>query len=172
MHGCSHKHLRRSVPAMQREQEWVESTSPPSRMGISNRAWRQLLTTELTIRLVTNANPGGNITISDLELAATVAHHDTLAHYADIGERTTNNLHDNTASVYWHRKSSTTTTKAASYILRLRALHQLFHRYVARHYYLPGKMNVMADDCSRLWALSNSQLFAHFDYLYHQPNSW
>jgi hypothetical protein len=30
----------------------------------------------------------------------------------------------------------------------------------------------MAHNCSRLWALSDSQLLAHFDYLYPQPNSW
>jgi hypothetical protein len=35
-----------------------------------------------------------------------------------------------------------------------------------------GKMNAMADDFPRLWALSASQLLAHFDSLYPQHNSW
>jgi hypothetical protein len=40
------------------------------------------------------------------------------------------------------------------------------------HDYLSGKMNAMVDDFSSLWALSDSQVFAHFDSLYPQPNSW
>jgi hypothetical protein len=83
--------------------------------------WCQLLPTELTTWLVINDNPSGDITIIDLELAATVAHHDVLAHYINIREGTTNNLLDNTATVYWQRKGSTTTTKAAACILRYRS---------------------------------------------------
>jgi hypothetical protein len=63
-------------------------------------------------------------------------------------------------------------TKAAAYILHLQALHQCVHRYAPRHDYLPGEMNAMTDDCSRLWDLSDSQLLAHFYYLYPRPNSW
>jgi hypothetical protein len=145
----------------------VYFTLQPDR-SIQPYLWRQLLPTELTTRLVTDANPSGDITISDLELAATVVHHGGIAHYIDIREGTTNNLHDNTLAVYWQQKVSTTTTKAAAYILCLQAIIQLTHQYVPRHEYLPGGMNTMADDCSRL----HSQVLAHFHYLYPQPNSW
>jgi hypothetical protein len=37
---------------------------------------------------------------------------------------------------------------------------------------MPGKMNVMEDECSRLWDLYHSQVIAHFDYIYPRPNSW
>jgi hypothetical protein len=87
----------------------------------------QLIPTELNTRLVTDANPIGDITTSNLELAATITHDDVLAHYVNIWERTTNNLHENKAAVYWKRKGSTTTSNAASYILHLQALHQRFH---------------------------------------------
>jgi hypothetical protein len=56
--------------------------------------WNQLLPAEVTTRLVTGANPSGDIIISDLELAATVSHHDILAHYVGIHELTTNKLHE------------------------------------------------------------------------------
>jgi hypothetical protein len=65
--------------------------------------WYQILPTELITRLVTNANPSGNITISDLELAVTITHRGILAHYINIWEQTTNNLHAHTSAVYWQQ---------------------------------------------------------------------
>jgi hypothetical protein len=50
--------------------------------------------------LVTDVTPTGNLMISDFELATTVTHHDDLFHAVDLQEWTTNNLHDNTATVY------------------------------------------------------------------------
>jgi hypothetical protein len=61
----------------------------------------KLLPTELTTWLGTDVKPSGNITISNLELAATVTHHDVLVHYVKIWEQTTNNLHDNASSLCW-----------------------------------------------------------------------
>jgi hypothetical protein len=81
--------------------------------------WRHRFSEDIVARLVTDANPTGDLTISDLELAATVAHHDVLVQAIDLQERTNNNLHDNTAAIYWQREVSTTTTKAAAYIIRL-----------------------------------------------------
>jgi hypothetical protein len=37
---------------------------------------------------------------------------------------------------------------------------------------MPGDVNVMADDASRLFALSDDQLLTHFDTVYPQMNSW
>jgi hypothetical protein len=54
---------------------------------------------EINNWIVTDANPTGDLTISDFELAATVAHYDILVHAVDLRERTSNNLHDNTATV-------------------------------------------------------------------------
>jgi hypothetical protein len=125
--------------------------------------WRQRLSEDIIARLVTDANPTGDLTISDLEVAVTVAHHDVLVQAIDLRERTTNNLHDNTATMYWQRKGSTTTTKSTSYLIRLKALHQRYNRYIPRHDYLSGVMNAMPDNCSRLWALSDSQLLSHFN---------
>jgi hypothetical protein len=65
---------------------------------------------------VTDANPTGDLTISEFELAATFTHHDLIVHAVDLREHTTHNLNNNTAMIYWQRKGSTTTTttKAAA----------------------------------------------------------
>lgn len=135
-------------------------------------AWRQRYPAAVTAALVSYDNPSGTISNSDLELAGTVAHHDVLVHATDMREHTTYNLHDNTPAVAWQRKGSTTTTGPAAYLLRIQALHQRFHRYVPRHDYIPGLVNAMADDCSRLWELTDSQFLAYFNRTYPQSVSW
>ena len=81
-------------------------------------------------------------------------------------------MSDNVAAVYWLRKGSTTTTKPPAYLLRLQAFHQRHHRYVARHDYIPGPANAMADDCSRLWHLTDAELLAYFNTTYPQTVPW
>jgi len=49
---------------------------------------------------VSFSNPTGTITNSDLELAGSVAQQDTLAQAADIREKTTHHLCDNTPTAY------------------------------------------------------------------------
>ena len=79
---------------------------------------------------------------------------------------------DNIPGVVWHHKQSTSTTGPAAYLLRLNSIHQRHFRYLAKSYYLPGPANVMADDCSRMLHLSDSQLLARFNLLYPQPLPW
>jgi hypothetical protein len=50
------------------------------------------------------------------------------------------------------------TLKALAYLLRLSSLHQRFHRYHSEISHIPGVVNQMADDCSRLWHLADSQI--------------
>ena len=134
--------------------------------------WRAPFPPHIVNALVSYTNPLGTITNSDLELAGTIAHHDVLAHQADIRELTIHNLHDNTPAMFWQRKGSTTTTKAAAYLLRLQSLHQRFHRYVPLHDYIPGPANVMADTCSRAWHLSDAALLTFFNFHFPQRLSW
>jgi hypothetical protein len=62
--------------------------------------WRSSFCREVQSRLITFSNPAGTITNSDLELAASVAQHDILAHQADIREATIHNSSDNKATVW------------------------------------------------------------------------
>jgi hypothetical protein len=122
--------------------------------------------------LVSFDNPTGSITNSDLELAGRIAHQDILAQEVNIAEANLATGTDNTPTLAWTIKGSTTTTRATAFLLRLSAFHQRFHRYQMQPFYIPGPLNRMADDTSRLWKLDDSQLIAHFNAVYPQNESW
>jgi hypothetical protein len=79
---------------------------------------------------------------------------------------------DNTPTLFWQRKGSTTTTGAPAYLLRAQALHQRPHRYIPRHDFIPGIANDMSDDASRLHHLSDAKFLTHFNHRYPQDLSW
>ena len=143
----------------------LDPTAPPI-------VWRAPFPTQVQLSLVTAENPRGTISISDLELVGTIAHKDVLAHARHVQERTIWVAGDNKASLSWATKGSATSDRARAYLLRLNALHQRAHRYVARHHYIAGPANSMADDASRLWHLSETALLTHFNSHYPQPTSW
>ncbi|KAL7577853.1 hypothetical protein ACA910_010599 [Epithemia clementina (nom. ined.)] len=101
--------------------------------------WRAPFPPNIQQRLVSHSNPNGTISNSDLELAGALVHQDVLAQMADIRKLTTLAFHDNTPAVYWQHKGSATTLGPAAYLLRMRAIHQLFHRYIAHQDYIPAK---------------------------------
>jgi hypothetical protein len=146
---------------------------PPLRHGNPSPVlWQCKLPEDITAQLVSYDNPTGSITNSDLELMATIVHKDVLAHAFDVRERTIATGTDNTPALAWQRKGSVSTQGPAAYLLRLQALHQRFHRYNAEHFFLPGKLNSMADDASRLTHLSPTALLAHFESHYPQKLPW
>ena len=134
--------------------------------------WRAKFPKEISEELVTHENPKGRITNSDLELAAGVLQNDIAAHNFQISERTISSGSDNTPTIAWQTKGSTTTIAAPAYLLRVQALHQRYYRYYSTPFFVPGKLNAMADDCSRLWTLTDSELLAHFNETYPQVVSW
>jgi hypothetical protein len=134
--------------------------------------WRLQWPDDITADLVSDSNPNGSITNSDLELAGGLLHLDAIAQHFDIRERTILSKTDNLATLFWQRKGSATTTAAPAHLLRLFGVHQRFHRYVPRHDYIPGLSNPMADDASRLFTLSNSNFLSHFNSTYPQKKSY
>jgi hypothetical protein len=134
--------------------------------------WRAPFPTDIQSDIVATNNPGGSITNSDLELAGTIAQHDVAAQLGDVRHRTIGTLTDNTPALAWQRKGSTTTTGPAAYLLRCQALHQRHHRYQKTLEHIPGTANAMADDCSRLWQLTDGALLTHFDAHYPQETPW
>jgi hypothetical protein len=147
---------------------WFDALSPPQPPLV----WRHPFVPGIPAALVTSDNPRGTISISDLELLATIAHKDVIAQRRAVSKRTLWLASDNKAAVAWATKGSSTTASARAYLLRLNALHQRTHRYVARHHYIPGPVNSMADDASRLWHLTDSALLTHFNSRYPQHTSW
>lgn len=134
--------------------------------------WRSEFPSDIQKDLVSFKNPNGSITNSDLELAGCIGHQDILLQEVDCAMRTITPLGDNTPQVSWHHKGSTTTTGPAAYLLRMNSLHQRHFRYLSKAGWIAGDANKMADDCSRLWQLSDSQLLAYFNSVYPQMHSW
>jgi hypothetical protein len=151
---------------------------PPQHMWRNTKAaghpivWRERFPPDVANDLVTSDNLTGRITNSDLELAGSLAQHDITAHHYDVRERTTHHATDNINTYSWQRRGSVSTNDVPAYLLRLQALHQRFHRYLPQPSFLPGTANGMADDASRLWALSDRQLLTYFNSTYPQRQSW
>jgi hypothetical protein len=153
---------------------WLPLNDPDDRLKATHppMLWRERFPAHIQRRLVSWKNPSGDITNSDLELAGTIGHQDVLAHEVNIAEANTATGTDNTPALYWQTKGSTTTTKAAGYLLRLSALHQRHHRYLSSFFHIPGVRNCMADDCSRLWHLTDTELLVYFNAKYPQSEPW
>ena len=134
--------------------------------------WRSKFPVLIQAALITAECPRGTLSTSDLELAGTIAHKDVLAQARHVQERTIWVAGDNRASLSWATKGSSTSTTVRAYLLRLNSMHKRAHRYVARHHYLPGSLNSMADDASRLWNLNDAELLTHFNSHYPQTASW
>lgn len=149
---------------------WFDATTPAS--PTQPVLWRMRFPDRVRNALVTSSNPTGTLSISDLELTAVIAHKDVLAQHCDVAERTIWIASDNQAAVTWATKGAATSVAARAYLLRFNSFHQRTHRYVARHHYIPGSVNAMADDASRLWSLPDDELLTHFNTTYPQATSW
>ena len=134
--------------------------------------WRARFPPDVVKSLVSFKNPHGTVTNSDLELAGSILHHEAAVQCFDVRERTTKSSTDNTPTLFWQRKGSTTTTTAPAYLLRVQAIHRRFHSYASLHDFLAGDQNSMADDASRLLHLSDLQFLTYFNYHYPQHQSW
>jgi hypothetical protein len=145
---------------------WLSATGEPPIV------WRSRFPHHIAQTLITADNPHRSVSISDLELAGMIAHKDVLARLRDIREHTIWIAGDNRAAIAWSNKGSSTSVTARAYFLQYNALHQRHYRYLARHHYIPGPVNTMADDASRRWDLTDSQLLTHFNSQFPQATSW
>ena len=113
-------------------------------------------------------NPHSTISNSDLELAGHVAHNDVFASVENIDTVTVASYTDNTPALYWTKKGSTFTSIPSAYLLQLQVLHQRNYRYHGKISHIVGTANVMIDDCSQLWHLTDEQLLTHSNLNYPQ----
>ena len=131
---------------------WFPSSNITPRAGYVNTqplAWQFQWPQHIVDRLVTDDNPRGTITNSDLELAGGLLHLDALTQCFDIRERTVLSKGDNLSTTFWERKGSTTSDTPPAYLLRLFGIHQRIHRYIPRFDYISGSSNHIADALSR-----------------------
>jgi hypothetical protein len=148
---------------------WFPSPAITPRGHYTNTAplaWRFKWPQDIVNQLITDTNPHGTITNSDLELAGGLLHLDAITHCFDVRERTILSKGDNLSTTFWERKGSTTSNKPPAYLLRLFGMHQRIHRYIPRFDYISGVSNHIADALSRRfnepWSHVSSSLSAKF----------
>ena len=134
--------------------------------------WRMSYPRSIQREVVSFDNPRGTITNSDLETSAGVLGKDVLAQEVDLTEANVESGGDNTPATSRLTKQSHTTDGPSGYLMRLSGVHRRHYRYQDRWFYLPGPINVMADDASRLWHLSDTELLSHFNTQYPQSVPW
>ena len=167
--------------AIPRRQPLLVSSAPPGASGLLQRAlpdlpvpvvWRTTFPPSVTSRLVSWSNPTGDINNSELELLGAYLHDDVAAQCWDVRERTLRSATDNLATLSWYRNGSVTTTSPTATILRQHAMHQRYHRYLTLKDFVPGALNNMADDASRLASLTDAQFLTYFNATYPQVSPW
>jgi hypothetical protein len=112
--------------------------------------------------LVTYANHNGMITNSDMGLMASVAQHDVLTQMLGIREVTIHNSLDKMVTVWWNHNGATSNSGPIDHLVGLQALHKRHYLCDPTFDHIVGEANAnaMADACSRLWHLNDSQLTA------------
>ena len=134
--------------------------------------WRHPFSPDVQQQLVSADNLSGRITNSDLEQAGLLAQASLMCTTHDTRYATLANGCDNTPTVGRTDKGAVASDGPAAYLCHYASAHQRAHRYCHRAKYLPGLMNVMADDASRLQHLTDSAFLAHFQQKYPQPQPW
>ena len=125
---------------------WFSGTSP-----LKPTVWRILFPKFVIANLVSSKNPTGFITNSDLEMAGLLCQWLVLECIApaSLQHATAGMFSDNTPTVTWANKLSTSTSTLASYLLRALAIRLHVHKANALTAHEAGKTNTMADVTSR-----------------------
>ncbi len=128
--------------------------------------WRLALAPAIKQRLLTTSNPAGDITINDLELAATCLGYATQLHHSTLSSFTSTCIAtDNTPAAAWVTKGSPTMVGPPTFLLRQLALESRKHNAALTALYTPGTTNIIADFLSRSFHLTDDELFYHLQHL-------
>jgi hypothetical protein len=134
--------------------------------------WRSTFPPHIQENLVTSDNPNGSLSINDLELAALIVG-------ASLAAITSAHTHhnvmlgsDNTAACAWLNRGSTTSASANAFLLHQLAFLRRSFQFALSATYIFGASNIIADCCSRLFHLSDSEFLAHMNELFPVKPSW
>jgi hypothetical protein len=111
---------------------------PQLNATIQHILWRRPFPKAVQQRLVSFDNPRGDISNSELELAASIAQHDIMAQSFDVREVTIHNSSDHVVTVWWQRKGGTSSSGPTARLIRLQALHQRHYHYIPLFDYITG----------------------------------
>ena len=134
--------------------------------------WRVPFPDDVQDRLVSVTNPSGDVTNSDLEHCGLITQVALIAERHDVRHATIASSSDNTPAVARVAKGAVSSPGAAALLCNYACLHQRQHEYCHQASYIPGPINVMADDASRLQHLTDAQFLSHFEQNYPQDKDW
>ena len=134
--------------------------------------WRVPFPEDIQAALVSEENPTGSMTNSDLEQAAILMQLEMVALQKGATYATIHTFSDNTSTIARFRKGAISSDRAPAYLCRLASLHQRVHRYCSVVSFINGPENVMADDTSRLQHLPHPVYLSHFNQRYPQDGPW
>jgi hypothetical protein len=122
-------------------------------------AWRHPWTDSIRNRLVQHTSPGGDINMSELELAALVTgHHLQLNHTPPQRHTTSVIATDNTPTQAWVHSGSVSTIKPPAFLLHLLAHDCRAWTSQIIPVFAPGTTNTISDFLSRSFFLSDAEL--------------
>jgi len=149
---------------------WVPAITAPDGQPC---IWRHPYPSSWAKRLLSTNNTQGDLTNSDLELAALLTGHATRAtHTPHVPHLSTYTATDNTPTQGWVAKGSATTDKNPAFLLRLLA-HLCRETLSTIHpVFTPGASNTLADFLSRSFHLSDMELLSHVQQHYPVQPPW
>ena len=143
----------------------------PSHLG-KDLVWHHPWLSDIIAKLVSSTNRERTITNYNLELVALFLHKATLlAAVTDARLAAPHSGSKNTPTASWSTKESLTINPVVGDLLRLRALHLRQFFINPSVFYHPGVKNLMVDEDSCLFDLSDTALLDHMSAAYPQPQS-
>ena len=143
----------------------------PSRSG-KDLVWHHPWPSDIIVKIVSSTNRDRMITNSNLELVEIVLHEAILlAAVTDARLAAPHSGSDNTPTASWSTKEFSTINPVVAELLRLRALHLRQFFINPSVFYHPGVKNLMVDEDSCLFDLSDTALLDHMSAAYPQPKS-
>jgi hypothetical protein len=146
--------------------------------AIKPSVWRVEFPADITNQVVSDKNPKGVLTNSDLEMAGVLLHYLALEQIvADLRATQAVIGCDNTPAVAWTRRmASRAASPVAHRLLRGLAMRQRTTRAAPPEiFHTEGERNVLADVASRVIAnqpnISNAAFLAHFNHRFPLPQS-
>ena len=133
--------------------------------------WRSPFSATTLVRLVLDTNPGGDVTINDLELATPLAQVQIFAPVMETLDHIRTSM-GNTAMQGWDKRESVRTAAVVGPILWDLALPIRTHKIHSSVRRISGTDNKMAGAASRLTPLTNNMFLCHFYLIFPHRKPW
>jgi hypothetical protein len=148
---------------------WIPTPLAPM---TSAYIFRQAFPAHIQQDLVSVETPRGSITNSDLELATLVFGATLIRHLHPSQHASLLCASNNTATVTWTSKGSTSSTAARALLLRWLATLTQRHKFTLQPVFARGSTNQIADCCSRSFHLSDQDFLNQINRRFPIQDGW